>query len=95
MKSIKTILNEILENLKQNKQIYTFQEGCNYCGISASSMYKYTAANKVPHYKPEGKLIFFKREDLDTFMLRNRQATMEELEEKASSYSLNRKNSRR
>ena len=64
MKSIKIILNEILENLKQKKQIYAFREGCNYPGISAS-------------------------------MLRNRQATMEEMEDKASSYSLNRKNSKK
>ena len=91
MKSIKTILSEILENLKQNKQIFTFQEGCNYCGISESTMYKHTAANRVPFYRPEGKLIFFKREDLDAFMLRNRQSTQEELEEKAAVYSLNRK----
>lgn len=95
MKSIKTILSEILESLKLNKQIFTFQEACNYCGISASSMYKHTAGNKLPHYKPEGKLIFFKREDLDAFMLRNRQASIEELEERASSYSLNRKKGRR
>ncbi len=93
MKHIKDVLEGILKILSLQKKVYTFQEACIYCGISASSMYKYTSANKIPHYKPEGKLLFFKREDLDAFMLRNRQSTIEELEEKASSYSLNRKNS--
>jgi excisionase family DNA binding protein len=91
MKSIKTILNEILESLQQNKQVFTFKEGCNYCGIAESTMYKHTAANRVPLYKPGGKLIFFKREDLDAFILRYRESTQEELEEKAAVYSLNRK----
>tara|TARA_R110002072_G_scaffold37715_18_gene109966 strand:- start:6927 stop:7214 length:288 start_codon:yes stop_codon:yes gene_type:complete len=94
MKTIKEVLSEILESLKQkDKSIYTFQEGCNYCGISPSSMYKHTSANRIRHFKPQGKLIYFQKEDLDNFMLRNPQSTIEEQQDIAASYSLNRKKS--
>lgn len=95
MKTIKQVLNEILENLKQkDKSIYTFQEGCNYCGVSASFMYKQTSKGKIKFYKPEGKIIFFKRIDLDTWMLRNPQSTIEEQQEIANKYSFNKKRSK-
>lgn len=92
MKTIKEVLSEILENLKQkDKEIFTFQEGCNYCGISSSFMYKQTSRGNIRFYKPEGKIIYFKKEDLDNWMLRNPQSTIEEQQEIASSYSLKRK----
>tara|TARA_R110002033_G_C3897081_1_gene239715 strand:- start:10102 stop:10386 length:285 start_codon:yes stop_codon:yes gene_type:complete len=90
-KIIKT-LNEILNCLYRQKQVLTFEEACRYCGTSASSMYKHTSANKIPFYKPEGKLIYFKREDLDAWMLRNRNASIEELEQIASRHSISKRN---
>lgn len=95
MKTIKQVLHEILENLKQkDKSIYTFQEGCNYCGISTSFMYKQTSKGNIRFYKPEWKIIYFKKEDLDNWMLRNPQSTNEEQQEIANNYSFNRKKSK-
>jgi len=85
MEHIKETLKKILEQIKP---VLTFEEACIYCGISASSMYKHTSANRIAYYKPEGKLIYFKREDLDAWMLRNRQTTEEEMAELANSYTL-------
>ncbi|TKK71451.1 helix-turn-helix domain-containing protein [Ilyomonas limi] len=47
------------------KEILTFEEACIYLGRSASSMYKLTSARLIPHYVPTGKLIYFKRTELD------------------------------
>lgn len=92
MRQINEVLEEILESIKQrDKGVYTFQEGCNYCGVSASFMYKQTSRGKIKFYKPEGKIIFFKKEDLDTWMLRNPQSTLEEQQESANSYSFHKK----
>jgi excisionase family DNA binding protein len=88
---IKDVLQEILGNINSQKSVFTFSEGCKYCGISQSSMYKHTSSNKIPYYKPEGKLIFFKKGELDDWLLRNRQSTVEELERKASTYSISKK----
>lgn len=88
MEHIKDVLDRLLEQIKP---VLTFEEACIYCGISSSSMYKHTSANRIPYYKPEGKTIYFKREDLHKFMLRNRQSTQLEKVEKANSYSFKNK----
>lgn len=85
MEHIKEVLDRVLEQIKP---VLDFKEACKYCGISASSMYKHTSANRIPYYKPGGKLIYFKREDLDEYLLRNRLSTFEELQEVATSYSI-------
>ena len=66
------------------KEVLTLEEACTYSGLSKSKMYKHTSGGKLPFYKPEGKKIYFKREDLENFLLRNRHSSQEELEEKAA-----------
>lgn len=85
MEHIKETLKRFLEQIKP---VLTFEEACEYCGISASSMYKHTSKNRIAYYKPEGKLLYFKREDLDEWMLRNRQSTLEEMANLATSYTV-------
>lgn len=70
------------------KPILTFEEGCLYTGLSKSYMYKHTSAGNVPFYKPEGRKIYFRRTDLDNWMLRNRQSSNEEISRKATKHSL-------
>ncbi len=54
------------------KEIYTLQEACIYMGISKSTMYKLTSQSRaITFFKPSGKLIYFRKKDLDDFMLRN------------------------
>lgn len=81
-------LKEIKNSLFLQKEVLTFEEACKYCGISKSKMYKHTSSNNISYYKPEGKLIFFKREELNTWLLRNRQSSMDELQREATKYSL-------
>jgi len=95
MKNVKNELeklNQILE--EQNlikKKILTLGEASRYLGISKSNLYKKTSAQKIPHYKPEGKIIYFRRNELDVWMLRNRQSTIEEITDKAASLTINKK----
>ncbi len=48
------------------KEILTFSEACLYIGISHSTMYKLTAAKKIPHYKSVG--LYFERAELDSWI---------------------------
>ncbi len=66
------------------KDIFTLEEACLYMGISKSTMYKLTSQTKsITFYKPTGKLIYFKRNDLDEFMLQNKNLSLDkQLEEK-------------
>ena len=91
MEQIKKSLGLIVENLYLQKNVLTFEDACKYCGISSSKMYKHTSSNNIPFYKPEGKLIYFKREELDEWLLRNRQSTIEEMQQIASLHSLSKK----
>lgn len=62
-----------------HKEILTFREGCRYCNFKASHMYKLTSQNKIPFYKPNGKLIFFRRSELDAWLLHKRMTPQLEL----------------
>jgi excisionase family DNA binding protein len=69
------------------KNILSFGEFLEYTGLSESLVYKLTAARKIPHYKPTGRKIFFKRDEVDAWLLRNRIKTSEELDIEASTYA--------
>ena len=76
-----------IENLLlSQKNALTFDEGAIFSGISKSSLYKLTSAGSVPHYKPRGKMIYFDRNELTTWLLQNRITPTDEIEAKASTY---------
>lgn len=75
-------LNELEDKIDSlslsNKEILTLDEAVNYLGISKSYLYKLTSSKEISHYKPSGKLIYFKRGDLDSWLLRNRESSLTE-----------------
>ena len=70
------------------KDVLNFDEGCEYLALSPSHVYKLTSTGGIPHYKPNGKKIYFKRLELDQWLLRNRTTTVEEIASKAASFQL-------
>lgn len=57
--------------LEQNERIYTFKAAAEYMGISESHLYKLTCKSEIRHSKPGGKKIFFRKSDLDQFLMQN------------------------
>ena len=55
-------------------------------GLSKSYIYKLTCRKEIPHYKPNGKLIYFDRQDIEGWMKQNRVISTVEAEQKASKY---------
>ena len=51
-----------------SKNVLTFSEAVEYTGFKPSYLYKLTSQGKIPHYKPTGKLLFFKRVELEEFL---------------------------
>ena len=45
-----------------------------YLNFSKGYLYRLIYLGKIPCYKPTGGKLFFKKEDLDAFIFRNRQA---------------------
>jgi len=76
----------LMEQQTMQKQVLNFKEACAYLELSQSHLYKLTSTNSVPHYKPNGKKIYFQREELDNWLLRNRMNPLDEIEQQAADY---------
>lgn len=53
------------------KSILSFEEVCAYIGMSKSYVYRLTSKGLIPHYKPLGKQMFFKKDEIDNWLLSN------------------------
>ena len=84
--------NDIKSNInliKQNsKEVLTLKEVADYTGLSRSYLYKLTMRQEIPHYKPNGKQIYFNRLELDKWLQSNRVSTQEELAQQAQTYCM-------
>ncbi len=72
-------LDRLEKLLIANKKVLTFEETCDYTGISRSYLYKLTAAGNIPHSKPNGKLIFFERKKIASWLLQNERNSIQEI----------------
>ena len=55
-------------------------------GLSKSHLYKMTCSHQIPYYKPNGKLMYFDKAEIEEWMRQNRIETTDEAEQKALSY---------
>lgn len=68
------------------KNVLCFDDVVLLTGLSKSHLYKMTCSHKVPHYKPNGKQIYFDRLEIEDWMKQNRIATTKEVEQVAANY---------
>lgn len=57
-------------------------------GLSKAYIYKLTCRKEIPYYKPNGKLVYFDRQEVEGWMKRNRVNSIVEAEQMASKYLL-------
>jgi len=77
----------LLENQNiQYKAILSFQEALAYLDVSKSFLYKLTSSNSITFFKPSGKLIYFKKSDLDQWVLQNKFQQSSSLEQELNNY---------
>lgn len=77
-------IKDIKAKLFYLKDELTTKEAALYLGMSVSTLYKKTMNSEIPFYSPSGRLLYFKRQELKDWMLRNRNATNEEIQAEAS-----------
>ena len=71
------------------KEVLTSDECARFLGVSKSCLYKWTMNRQIPHYKsPTGKMCYFNRKEIEEWMQTCKVKTNEELEEKASRYTI-------
>ena len=74
-----------------SKEVLTFDEASQFTGLSKSYLYKLTSGQKIPHYKPAGKMCYFNRDELQQWLMQNRISTRDEIVDKAQSYCMTNK----
>ena len=87
---------ERLTNLERNfniqiqgaKNILTLEEVAEYTHLSKSYVYKLTSKGDIPYYKPNGKQLYFKRTEIDEWLLTNRNKTNQEIEREIATKSV-------
>lgn len=68
------------------KEVLTFDEAARFTGLSKSYLYKLTSGQKIPFYKPSGKMCYFSRAELTSWLLQNRISTADEIAGQALNY---------
>lgn len=78
-------------SVQPNKDILNVQEAADMMGLRKSYVYKMVHENSIPFYKSAGgKRVYFKRDDLEKWMLGRRVPTQAELDLEALRYVANR-----
>jgi excisionase family DNA binding protein len=62
--------------MQVQKAALSISEAATFTGLSRNYLYKLVHLRKIPHYKPMGKTgrVFFKQDELENFIFRNRQS---------------------
>lgn len=50
----------------------TAEQTCKYLGIAKPTLYKLTTGRKIPHYKPTGSKLYFKKSELNRYAFGNK-----------------------
>lgn len=74
-----------------SKKVLDLSEAAMFTGYSESHIYNLTSKKAIPHYKKNRKL-FFKKDELEDWMLERQVKTDNELDNKATSYVKTHKN---
>ena len=84
------ILNDKLHNLSRltlisSKSVLDFEETLLFTGLSKGHLYRLTSTRQIPYFKKNRKL-YFKKSDLEEWMLERRVPTADEIQSKATTY---------
>ena len=86
LKGIDDRLRNIETLMLSQKTVLTFDEVAAFTGLSKSYLYKLTSTGGIPCYKPQGKHIYFNKQEIDQWLLQGRKATTDEIETAAINY---------
>lgn len=87
-------MNEVLKEIQTLKKltivaaknVLTLEEAALITGLQKSYLYRLTSKHEIPFYKPNCKMLYFDRKELEDWMKRNRVQTKAEAEQQAVNY---------
>jgi len=84
LQTIESRLSNIESKLLiSTKEVLALDEVAIYTGLSKSHIYKLCSSNDIPFYKPQGKVNYFNRLEIENWLQQNRVATTQEIEQSA------------
>jgi excisionase family DNA binding protein len=84
--SLEKRVSEIEEQLFIHKNVLSFEEASKFLNLSKSYLYKLTSGGLIPHYKPQGKMLYFEKAELEEWLRQNPVRTKQEVKDMAASY---------
>ena len=90
-KSIEQRIEELENLVYLNKNVLSFEEACKFTNLSKRYLYKLTSTQQIPHYKPQGKMIYFEKDALEAWLRQNPVKTQAQISQEATHYILTHK----
>ena len=87
-KSIEERIEELENLIYLSKNVLSFEEASRFLNLSKSYLYKLTSAGVIPHYKPQGKMIYFEKTALEEWLRQNPVKTQEQIAQEEQRYLL-------
>jgi excisionase family DNA binding protein len=73
------------------KSILSFDEASEFLNLSKSYLYKLTSSGQIPHYKPQGKMLYFEKSELENWLRQNPVKTDQQVMREAEAYLMSKK----
>lgn len=89
LQRLNAIETTIAETSEAAKTTLTVNEAARFLQLSKDRVYALINQRKIPHYRNEGKRVYFDRAELETWLKSRRVATDEELLTKAATRACN------
>lgn len=88
------VMNEILQKLERIEQltllgakdVFNMDDLVAYTGLTKGYLYRLVCERAIPYYKGNGKMNYFKRDDVNAWLLRNRIKSQAEIDAAAAAY---------
>ncbi len=77
--------------METDRTLFTTTEAARYLGLKPSYLYKLMMRRAIPYYKPNGKLCYFSKDDLDAWLTNIRVRSQAEIDSDAARYIVKRR----
>ena len=81
-------LDRIEKLLLGQKEILNLEETSEFTGLSRAYIYKLSSLGQIPKYKPRNGQLYFKRTEIEAWLLRNKTSSQDEIDMAADQYLL-------
>lgn len=68
IKALEEKIDKLLLKQEESEDILSFGEACKYLCVSESTLYKLTSLRKIEYYKPNGKMNYFSKAQLNAYI---------------------------